>query len=61
MVDGDASLLHKDASFNSEAMRPTLRAITAHSEDLECRLSIVVERVIAAQIAFIEGASLGRL
>jgi hypothetical protein len=25
MVDGDASLLHKSASFNSEAMRPILR------------------------------------
>ncbi len=34
-----------------EAMVPVLRAITEH---LECRLSRVVERVIAAQIAFIE-------
>ena len=44
-----------------EAMMPVLRAITEHTEDLECRLSRVVERVIAAQIAFIEGAPSGRL
>ena len=34
-------------------MIPVLRAIAEHNDDLEGRLSRVVERVIAAQIAFI--------
>jgi len=37
-----------------EAMIPVLHGITEHPEDLECRLSRVVERFIAAQIDSIE-------
>ncbi len=42
-------------------MIPVLRAITEHNEDREYRLSRVVERVIAAQIAFIGVSPFGQV